>query len=280
MSVLDLDFSALCERHESLLFDAYGVLVHSDGVIDGAVDAIDSLLRRGQRFVVLTNDASRSPKSSSDRFKRLGLQIEPHSVLSSGGMVQSYFASNGLEGARCAVLGTRDSRWFVSQAGGEVLERCTDPADVVVICDEQGFDFIPTLDAMLSWISRVCEQGRPPVLLLPNPDLIYPAAEGGFGFTAGSVAAMLEAGLFARLGPTAPRFVALGKPSTFLFEHAIETLGTRDCVMLGDQLATDILGANSARISSALLLTGVTRREHLTDSAIQPSYVLESLQIA
>ena len=35
--------------------------------------------------------------------------------------------------------------------------------------------------------------------------------------------------------------------------------------------------AQRAGTASALVLTGVTRREHLTQSSIQPDYVLESV---
>ena len=44
--------------------------------------------------------------------------------------------------------------------------------------------------------------------------------------------------------------------------------------MLGDQLATDILGASRAGIDSALLLTGVSRLEELKTANALPTHVL------
>ncbi|MFU8802824.1 MAG: HAD hydrolase-like protein [Bradymonadaceae bacterium] len=48
--------------------------------------------------------------------------------------------------------------------------------------------------------------------------------------------------------------------------------------MLGDQLKTDILGANSFGIDSALALTGLSRWEDTpSESKIVPTYLVEDL---
>ena len=54
------------------------------------------------------------------------------------------------------------------------------------------------------------------------------------------------------------RFTRLGKPGPALFAEAERRAGTRDLVMLGDQLETDILGANRYGIDSVLVGGGVT----------------------
>jgi ribonucleotide monophosphatase NagD (HAD superfamily) len=47
--------------------------------------------------------------------------------------------------------------------------------------------------------------------------------------------------------------------------------------MVGDRLETDIVMGRRAGMSTALVLSGVTRREDLFHSSIQPDYVLESI---
>ena len=49
------------------------------------------------------------------------------------------------------------------------------------------------------------------------------------------------------------------------------------CLLVGDQLETDILGANNLKIDSALVLTGVTQRQDLASSPISPTFVLDDL---
>jgi ribonucleotide monophosphatase NagD (HAD superfamily) len=107
-----------------------------------------------------------------------------------------------------------------------------------------------------------------------NPDLIYPKAPGQFGFTAGSVALLLEAGFRRRLGADAPTFTPLGKPNTPIYEEARRRVSGNP-VMVGDQLETDIAGALACGIDAALLTTGVTRWRE--GSELSPTWVLPSL---
>jgi ribonucleotide monophosphatase NagD (HAD superfamily) len=103
------------------------------------------------------------------------------------------------------------------------------------------------------------DAGRTPRLLLPNPDLVYPRGDGAFGFASGTVACMFEQALRARY-PTRTDlgFVRLGKPHPAIFEAAERRSGTRNMVMIGDQLDTDIRGARDFGIDSALIEGGVS----------------------
>lgn len=281
--IIDTNFDDLRHRHRALLFDAYGVLVDAHGAIRGASEAIDTLSREGAPWLVVTNDASRSAQSAATRFTKLGIPVAPERVLSSGMLIAPRLRALGLDRARCVVLGTGDSSQYVRESGAEVLPN--DPAviaeaavDAVVLCDERGFDVLPTMDAVLSTLLSAFERGRAVALLAANPDLIYPSRPGRFAFTAGTLARMLEEALALRLGPEAPRFDPLGKPSRAIFDEACARVETRDCVMLGDQLQTDVLGAHQAGLASALVLTGVTTRERIARSNVRPTYVLEGLR--
>ncbi len=115
-------------------------------------------------------------------------------------------------------------------------------------------------------------------LVCPNPDLLFPKGEGSYGLTAGTVALVLEESLatrYARSG--AFRFERLGKPHRPIFDEAARRAGTRSLVMLGDQLHTDIAGANDFGIDSALVLTGVSRDVAGVDRALRPTWILPSL---
>ncbi|MFO0563104.1 MAG: HAD-IIA family hydrolase [Polyangiales bacterium] len=279
--VISAAFHDLVDQHEAFLFDAYGVLVDAHGALEGASRAIETLARAKRPFLVVSNDASRSAQTASKRFKGLGIAIEPEHVLSSGMLVAPHLRALGLDRARCIVLGTGDSAQYAREAGAEVL--ANDPEqiatsatiDAVVLADERGFDFLATMDAVLTMLLRAFESGRSVALLAANPDLVYPSKDGRFAFTAGTLARMLEEALALRLGDGAPRFTALGKPSRAIFDEACARVATRDCVMFGDQLHTDVIGANEAGLHSALVLTGVTSREALERSRIRPKYLLD-----
>lgn len=278
-----LDFDALIDRHDAILFDAYGVLVNAEGALPGAADAIELLTRRGQPFLVVTNDASRSPERSAQRYQRLGLGIRPDQVLSSGMLVTPALEALDLEEPRVVVIGTDDSADYARAAGALVIEPSADEqADAVVIADEGGFDTLGQLDEVLSMILAGHAQGRTPALLLANPDLIYPSGRGPygltFGFTAGSLAHMLERALTLIFGSEAPRFELLGKPAARHFDTALDLLGTRHAVMIGDTLHTDVAGARGVGIASAIVLTGITTAVQADAAGVHgPDYLLESL---
>ncbi|MFN5581538.1 HAD-IIA family hydrolase [Gemmatimonas sp.] len=274
-----LAFSALIDRHQAILFDAYGVLVDASGALPGAADAVALLLRREQPFLVVTNDASRAPARASARFTKLGIPVRPEHVLSSGMLIAPALASHEMHGRRVVVLGTGDSADYARQIGAVVVDPdVADPADAVVIADEGGFDTLGTLDDTLSMILAGHARGRTPVLLLANPDLVYPSGGGTFGLTAGSLAGMLERALQLLLGSEAPRFEVLGKPAPRHFETALSMVGTRDAVMLGDTLHTDVAGAHGVGIASAIVLTGVTTDAQAMHAGVHaPTYVLNGL---
>lgn len=275
----DLSFAELRTRHKSVFFDAYGVLVDADGALPGAVEAIAALNAAGQPFLVVTNDASRSPENAAARLRRLQLEISPEQILSSGMMIAPALSESLRHGDRVVVLGTPDSAEYARQAGVTVVDASSaHPADAVVIADEGGFDVLASMDDVLSMLVAAIRHGRTPRLLLANPDLIYPSGQGSFGVTAGSLALVLEHALRRIVGPTAPVFEPLGKPSARIFAEAVRRVGTSDVVMIGDQLETDIVGAKAAGLATALMLGGVTSRQAaLAAGSEAPTYIMTSL---
>ncbi len=272
-----IDIDSLIERHEALLLDAYGVLVHRDGPLPGAVELIDTLNRLGKPYFLLSNTAARLPEQAAERYRGFGLALEAERIITSGSLLAAYFADRGWVGKRCAVLGPEGSLTYVERAGGEIVPAHED-FEVLLIGDQVGFPFLETVDAALSRLIAKLDRDEPVALLLPNPDLIYPKASG-FGVTSGAVALMIEAALKQRY-PDRPDigFTRLGKPEPAMFEEAARRSGTRELVMIGDQIETDILGANRFGIASALVAGGVAGSGfRASPSGARPTYLLESI---
>lgn len=276
MSIRETTIDELVERYSALLFDAYGVLSYSVGALPGAVELIDRLNRMGKPYYVLTNDASALPESRAARYRKVGLNVDAARIITSGSLLKGYFAEHGLSGARCAVLGTEDSAEYVRLAGGVVVP-AADGFDVLVVGDQSGFAFVDGVNSVLSELFRMIDTGDVPRLVLPNPDLVYPN-DDGFGMASGSVALIIEAALRQRYpGRNGMSFERLGKPNGAIFEAALRLTGTRDMVMFGDTLETDIRGANAFGIDSALVAGGVTPADGLDGAADVPTYWVRRL---
>ena len=276
MNILEVTIDELVERYSALLFDAYGVLSYTVGALPGAVDLIDGLNEMGKPYYVLTNDSSALPENRAARYRKVGLNVDSERLITSGSLLKGYFAAQGLSGARCVVLGTEDSAEYVRLAGG-IPVSAADGFDVVVVGDQSGFPFVQGVNAVLSALFRMIDVGDAPRLVLPNPDLVYPN-DVGFGMASGSVALIIEAALRQRYPKREElEFERLGKPNEAIFEEAVKLTGTRDMVMLGDTLETDIRGANAFGIDSVLVAGGVTPADGLEGAVDVPTYWIKGL---
>ena len=274
---------ALLDRYAGILLDVYGVLLDGSGPLPGARELVGELNRRGTPYAIVTNDASRSIATYVQRFARFGLAIAGERIVTSGSLLVGYFAANSLAGARTCVLGTDDSADWVRTAGGAIVP--LEPGlelDVLAVCDDAGFEFLPGLEWAFSAVVRAIEAGRRPTLVLPTPDLVYPKSTGELGFTAGAMALVIEAALARRFPAQRFAFDRLGKPEPHLFREAAQRLGLppAQLVMIGDQLETDIAGARAAGCDAALL-AGISRwrQEHSTQApaAVAPTWLLDKL---
>lgn len=268
----------LIERYDGFLIDAYGVLVDKQGALEGAIDLLERLDRLAIPWCVVTNSASRLPQTQSDELAQHGLRIDPRRFVTSGSLLADHFATHGLSGCRCVVLGPPDSRHYAELAGGEVVSLTPETdAEVLIVADQKDIRFPEELDLAVSLMIRRLDLGQPLHLLLCNPDLIYPIAPGRFGLTAGGVGAMLEAVLRERYAEGAPPFTRLGKPYGPIFDRARRRLGARRPIMIGDQLGTDILGAARNNMDSALVATGLAPQTDPESWPVQPTWLLPSL---
>lgn len=270
----------LIARYDVFLLDAYGVLVTTRGAIEGAAGFLDRLSREGREWLIVSNDASRSLRTTADRYQGFGLPVTPGHVLTSGALLAGHFAREGLTGSCCVVLGTDDSRDYVRDAGGVVVEPDDDRATVLVICgvyDAPDAPFLETVNRAVSLVLRRLGGGHTMRFVLPNPDIVYPSDTGAFSFTAGGLAALFESVIRLRDPAGHIAFEPLGKPHGPMFEAALERFGHADrrrVVMVGDQLVTDVLGASRAGIDSVLIETGVGGRGDIKQASARPTWLL------
>ncbi len=265
-------------RYAGLLLDAYGVLVDESGALPGAAALIERLNRAGKAYFILTNSASHLPETMAEMLGRRGIPVPAERVVSAGSLLGPHLVAQGLTGRRCFVLGTPDAFRYAERAGSVPVEPGpAADAEVLLIADQAGFPLPEGLDYAVTLCLRRLDAGLPLHLVLCNPDLLYPKAPGQFGITAGSLAAVIEAVLAERYPGAGHRFARLGKPYAPIFEEAIRRAGTRDLVMIGDQLATDIRGARGVGIDSALVASGLAPPDYPSPDMI-PTWRLPGLE--
>jgi HAD superfamily hydrolase (TIGR01459 family) len=270
----------LLDHYDVFLIDAYGVLVHADGSFGGAQDFISQIEALGKTFLIVTNDASRLPETTSSVYSTHGVAIAPKHILTSGMLIEDFMAKERLSGSRCVVLGPSDSRKYVERAGGIVVDPDRDGAlDVLFLCDEAGFPFLDTIDETVTMLVNTLAAGKTVRLVLPNPDILYPKGGRGLGVAAGAIAGMFDTVLRHARPDDPPQFIPLGKPHAPIFDRARAMTGSGKTVMIGDQLQTDILGASRCGIDSVLVGSGVSyQTQEKSQDSVTPTFLLASLK--
>ena len=137
-------------------------------------------------------------------------------------------------------------------------------ADFVCVAFHEGFHYRELLIA-----TQALRRGA--LLYGSNRDAIFPMPDGPWPGS-GPIVAAVEVG-------GGVRATLVGKPELPMFEVARGLLpaGAR-LAIVGDSLFSDIRGGLNAGIGTVLVLSGNTRPEDLTASAIRPDHVVESLQ--
>ncbi|HEX3267638.1 MAG TPA: HAD-IIA family hydrolase [Gaiellaceae bacterium] len=249
-----------------------GVIVDLDGVvwlgghpIDGAAAAIARLRARGTRVLFLTNDPQSSRDEHAARLAALGIPATADDVLTSASATARFLASQShLQGRSALVIGSRALHEEIAKAGLDLISPDeARQAEVVVVGGHEGFDY-----AELRAATTAIATGA--ALFATGRDAVFPTRDGPAPATGAILAAVETA-----TGVTA---TVIGKPERFVFEIARETLRECDHVaVVGDNLASDIVGAKRSGLDAILVLTGTATREDLEHAVIQPDFVFSSL---
>ena len=269
----------LLDRYSVFFLDMFGVLMDYKGPLPGAVDFLAFLHANHREYLIVSNGCRHLPDAYAQVYQRSGLSIPPARILSSSVMIREWVEARGLEGACAWVVGADSCKEVARQSGLHVVEPSEKGLQVMILADQSGIHTLADLEDVLTGLCAAIDRGEVPYLLVPNPDIIFPARQGVFAFTAGGLAAMLEKALAVRYPGTSWTFESLGKPDPGIFLKAKATIpaASEAYIMLGDQLVTDIKGAIDAGIDSALLTTGVTDLKGAAYWPYQPTYLLQTL---
>lgn len=272
--------------YSALVFDIDGTLIAGRTPLSGAKELIDWLHENKYPFYLLTNDGNHSPEEKSATMRKAGLSILPEDIISCGSAITLFSEKNKLKGKKFFVMGDLGVPCYAEKAG-LVVERDTKKilSCEGVIVGEGSYDWMSNFSAATNFFIK-----KPNAyLLVPNPDSYWPnGLSGEIGIGAGGKARFLcsilhEYGI--KLKP-----VYFGKPYPTIFKYAFKMLKgkhslpvntkKKKVLMLGDSLRADIRGANNFGFSTALLLTGITKREHLArmKGVYRPDMVFEGLR--
>ena len=247
---------------QAVLFDMDGVLYRGKQILAGVHELLSFLAERGITSACITNNASLTPAQYEQKLTSMGIAIPGERVITSAIATGRYLRANYPSGTRVFIVGMAGLRQALL-ADGHFVEDAEQPELVV-----QGVDFTLTYETLRK--ATLCIR-RGATFIATNPDTTFPSEEGLIP-GAGSITAALVAA-----SETIP--LVVGKPAPTMFRVAAEMLSTPAAatLVIGDRLDTDIAGAISAAMPSALVLTGVSSRSAAEKSALQPTAIFADL---
>ncbi len=230
----------------NLVIDMDGVLYRGDHPLPGLHTFFDFMRRQNIKFVLATNNSTRTPEAYADKLARMGVQISPAEVLTSGQVVARVARRKFAPGTRVHVFGMPSLQQAVAEEGFE-------------LADENVEAVVASMDWNLSYdklkrASLLIRAGAE--FYATNLDPTFPAEDGQLPPGTGSVIAFLE-----RASETPA--IATGKPQPAMFEIAMAAMQAtpETTAVIGDRLDTDIEGGRRAGLLTICVLSGSSTRE-------------------
>lgn len=259
-----MDFSA----YQAVLLDLDGTIFHDEFALPGAVELVRRLRGGVRKFACISNTTS-SPLRITAQLAQMGVVVELDQVYTAAAAAADYVMQRIKPGARPRVYN------LATESIQEMLEGMVDwvqtdaePCDAVVI--GAPANLYATEERQRTAV-RLLRKGAAAVGICA--DRVYPSNRG---LELGSGALTWMMSYAAGVEP-----VFCGKPQPIFFQELCQRLDVSSdwCLIIGDNLESDILGGKSMGMRTILTLTGVTRRTDLArvPPQWQPDLVIEDL---
>ncbi len=254
---------------KGFVFDMDGVIYVGSRLLPGVSDLFDSLRLKDVPFVLGTNNSTATQKDFVERLAAMGVKVEADQIQTSTTVTREVLQNDPdiAEDAMVLCVGQPSIPSILQQGTRfRILAEDADPKEATVVVAGLDFDF--TYQRMARAVEAI-ENGAK--FVATNADDRLPTETG---YQPGAGACIAGITVASRVTP-----LVVGKPEPLMMTKAAEHMGLApaDVVMVGDRLDTDILSAQRAGMMTALVLTGLTSREMLTDSEILPDFVFADL---
>lgn len=249
------------------LLDLEGTLYTDRGVIPGGPEALAALRARGIPFRCVTNTTTRSRAALAARLAGFGYDIPASDILTPVSAAVAHCVAHGLTPVAAyvpqAALGDLTGLDVVPAGGAGGRGPARIPAAILIgdLGDAWTFSVMQEAFAHVMAGAEIVALSRDR----------YFMRDGRLTLDAGAFVAGLEYAT----GRTA---TVVGKPSATFFQLARAALPrTDEVVVVGDDLWSDIQGAQRCGLAAWLVRTGKFREDALRESGIKPDRIVESV---
>ena len=245
-------------RPKAFLIDMDGTLYFKGKSCPGAIETVNYLRQEKYQLRFLTNTTAKTPKMLHAQMRELGFDIYEDEIFNATYACLLHLRAQS--GASCHFMVDDAVYGFFKE-----IPIDDNAPDFVVVGDYgEGFNF-----HALNHAFRLLMDGAELIALQKG---LYWFSPEGIRLDCGAFVTLLEAAA----GKTA---TIMGKPSETFFKTVLGNLrlSPSDAIVVGDDITTDIVGAESMKIRSVLVKTGKFKRNHLENPVAKPTWVLDSV---
>ena len=245
-------------RPKAFLIDMDGTLYFKGEPCPGAIETVNYLRQEKYQLRFLTNTTAKTPKILHAQMQALGFDIYENEIFNATYACLQYLCLQ--PGISCHFMVDDAVKAFFKE-----IPIDDDAPDFVVVGDYgEGFDF-----HTLNHAFRLLMNGAELIALQKN--LYWFSSEGMF-LDCGAFVTLLEAAA----GKTA---TVMGKPSKTFFKIALESLqlSPDEAIVVGDDITSDIMGAENTKMRSILVRTGKFNPTQMENFVAKPTWVLDSI---
>ena len=237
---------------------------------------LDGILRIEDKLSNYANDFFRFLN-----YEKIPAIILSNSTLSSSDDVRQFFHSNNIE-LSIPVMTTIDATLnYISESHKKVSVYCKDriKKEFSDYIDDDNPTAVVIGDLGKSWtyeilndILRKVLAGAEIIAMQKNKYWIPPGE--GISLDAGAFVAAIEYS-------TSKKSILIGKPSPVYFHKALSVIGFKkdsDFIMIGDDIETDIVGAQNAGGKGVLVYTGKTKKTRQNNNIVIPNFEADNLK--
>ena len=245
-------------RPKAFLIDLDGTLYFKGEPCPGAIETVDYLRQEKYQLRFLTNTTAKTPKMLHAQMQALGFDIYENEIFNATYACLLYLRAQ--PEASCHFMVDDAVKAFFKE-----IPTNNDAPDFVVVGDYgERFDFHALNHAFR--------------LLIDGAELIA-LQKGLYWFSPEGI--RLDCGAFVTLLETAAGKTArvMGKPSEMFFKTVLNNLqlAPKEVVVVGDDITSDIVGAERMKMRSILVKTGKFKPNQLENPVAKPTWVLDSV---
>jgi NagD protein len=241
---------------KNIICDIDGVLMHNNKLIPGADKFINRIVEQGNRFLLLTNYPSQTPRDLQNRLSSAGIEVSDERFYTSATATAAFLEKQA--GRKAYVVGEGALTHALYHIGFTITD--INP-DYVIVGETRAYNW-----DMIQKASYFIMKGAR--FIATNPDVAGPGGHPACG----ALCAPIE-----RITRKQPFYI--GKPSPWIMRAALNAMDvhSEDTIIIGDNMNTDILAGIQAGMETVLVLTGVSQVADLDDHPYRPNHIFPNV---